>query len=78
MVAPDAMAQPQAGQGVGGGKRIPGLLGEGEGACRMVVIASSLRPALTWARASTEYVSACRTGSAITGSATLACRAASS
>jgi len=44
----------------------------------MVVIASSLWPALTWARASTEYVSARRTGSVITGSAWLACRAASS
>ena len=43
-----------------------------------VAVASSLRPALTWARASTEYVSARRSGSFITGSAALACWAASS
>ena len=31
MVAPDAMAQPQVGQGVGGRERVAGLLGDGEG-----------------------------------------------
>jgi NAD(P)-dependent dehydrogenase (short-subunit alcohol dehydrogenase family) len=40
----------------------------------MVAIASSLRPALTWARASTEYVSARHCGPVITGSAAVTAR----
>jgi hypothetical protein len=43
----------------------------------MVAIASSLRPALTCARVSTQWVSARRAGSVITVSARLARAAAS-